>query len=209
MKYFFMKNNQRYEFTSFKEAVQTYSDKPIFFRAYRRFRAIEGKQYPFDVTTLCEEALETYNPVKFSYKGKIFDTAKECYEYFNIPESRRYTHRYYKTKVTKDNIIKLDYSIDAEVYKKESKDFEYYLKELTKWYKHYTRDPRMTSKDKHERQLGLKVQNLRKAYKNYLLKQLGQEPITNHVINEKQIEALNKINFVWSKGKGNPKKQTQ
>ena len=95
MKYYYIKDKKRYEFNSLIKAVKTYTDESIFYVVNHKIQNIKNKKYPMNLTNILSKELEKKSHSrKFSYQGKVFDTAKECYDYFNVPKQMRYKTKF-------------------------------------------------------------------------------------------------------------------
>ena len=200
MKYYYIKDRKKYEFNSLIVAVKSYTNESIFYAVNEKIKNIENKQYPINLTKILSKEVEkkSHNR-KFSYQGKIFDTAKECYDYFGVPNQLRYKTKYRQAIKSDNEIIALDEAIDYTPQHRENKSFNDAVKEIQKWYFNNKKDPCITSDKIEERKLANKIQNFRKAYKNYEYEQKGLPRQTNHYINENQISQLNEIGFVWKR----------
>lgn len=206
MEYFYVKDGKEYKFKFLKQAVNSYTNEDIYALVQKKVKNTNSQLESIDITVILTEILNNKKGRQFSYKGKIFDTAKDCYDYFNIPQEQRYTYRYHQAVKTNKQIIPLDEVIGYTASRRTVSTFEESVKKIKKWYETHEKDPNITSQNAEERQLANKIQNFRKAYKNYLLEQAGQERKTNHFISEKQIEQLNEINFMWVKKSKKEKK---
>lgn len=198
MNYYYVKNGETHSFTSLKKAVSEYTNKSIF-NGVRKNLPTE-KDEPINLTDIMDREIKKIDDApKFSYKGKMYNTAKDCYEEIGLPKSKWYGRKYVKAKPNSEGIIELDDSIDNTVRRTNNTSFDEYVRQIKNWYKNNNYDPSFKSENEQERKLAYKIQNLRKAYKDYLLISQGLMPKSTARINEKQIEKLNKIGFIWTK----------
>ena len=90
MEYFCIKDNKKFQSKMIKKVVKFYTDEDVYDKVYKRVKKQKYTVDKVDITSIIEACINTQAQEKkqFSYKGKIYSSAKACFEELNIPISK-------------------------------------------------------------------------------------------------------------------------